>query len=201
MSGATSVRSVRPADAPGLRRVYAPFVRDTAVTFETDPPSVESMRERVTAHLAADEHPRLVCELDGVAGYAYGGRLRDRPAYRWAVETTVYVDPEAQRRSVGSALCGALLSALRLQGYRAAYAAVALPNPASVGFHEALGFERVGTFEAVGYKRGAWHDVGWYRRELAGVDDDPDPPTPTSLVRGTGGWRATIDAVADGIDR
>ncbi|ELZ27225.1 GCN5-related N-acetyltransferase [Halogeometricum pallidum JCM 14848] len=180
---ALRIRPVDPGDAAAIRDIYAPFVEGTAVTFSDEVPSVEAMREKVRAKLAADAYPWYVVETgEGVVGYAYGGTLRERDAYQWAVETSVYVDPDAQRGGVGSALYERLFETLRAQGYVAAYAALGMPNPESVAFHEATGFDHLGTFPEAGFKLGAWHDVEWYRRALREAPADPDPPRPVSAV-------------------
>lgn len=177
------IRPVDPGDAEAVRDIYAPFVEETAVTFTDEVPSVEETRGKIRRKLAADAYPWYVAETGaGVVGYAYGGRLRDRPAYRWTVETSVYVDPDAHRGGVGTALYERLLGTLRAQGYVAAYAALGMPNPESAAFHEATGFEHLGTFPDAGFKLGAWHDVEWYRRPLREAPEDPDPPRPVSAV-------------------
>ena len=149
----TTLRPARGDDADQIAAIYAPYANSTAVSFAYRAPTAEEYRERIrtiTARL-----PWLVCERDGiVAGYAYAGPHRVSPAYRWSVETSIYVHPEHQRTGVGRALYTALLEALRLLGYHRAYAGVTDPNPASVSLHEAVGFERFGTFEGVGYKLG-----------------------------------------------
>jgi len=119
-----------------------------------------------------------------VVGYAYGSRLRDRPAYRWTVETSVYVDRDAQRSGIGTRLYDRLLDTLREQGYCAAYAALGMPNPESAAFHERHGFERVGEFPAAGFKLGEWRDVVWYHRRLREPDGEPDDPRPVSAGDG-----------------
>ena len=169
-----SLRVATPADAPAIQRIYAPHVEETAVSFATTVPSVEALERKIGATLR--QNPWLVCERDGdVVGYAYAGPFRERDAYRWTTETSVYVDREAHREGVGRALYGALLDLVNAQGYASACGVVTLPNPASVGLHESLGFEHVGTFEDVGYKHGAWHDVGWWRLRLPSPAA-PDPP-------------------------
>ncbi|SFR40565.1 phosphinothricin acetyltransferase [Halogeometricum rufum] len=183
-----TVRPAEPADASAIRDIYAPFVRETPVTFATEVPSVDAMREKIRRKLSADAYPWYVATLETdaadrrVVGYAYGGSLRERDAYQWAVETSVYVDPAVQRGGVGSALYGRLFETLREQGYVAAYAALAAPNPESAAFHEAVGFDHLGRFPAAGFKLGAWHDIEWYRRPLREAPADPDPPRPVSAA-------------------
>jgi phosphinothricin acetyltransferase len=178
MSG--TLRMATSSDAPAIQRIYAPYVEETSITFETTVPAVETVEAKLSETLRRD--PWLVCERDdGVVGYAYAGPLRERDAYRWAVELSVYVDSSAQRESVGYTLYDALLALLTAQGYASTYGGVTLPNPASVALHERCGFEHVGTFPDVGYKHGDWHDVGWWRRRLT-APAAPDPPRPIDTL-------------------
>jgi L-amino acid N-acyltransferase YncA len=172
------IRRARAEDGAGCAAIYAPFVTETAVSFETEPPTAAQMAERIVTCLRT--HPWLVAEDgDELLGYAYATTHRQRPAYQWAAEVSVYVAPRAQRRGLGRALYGRLLTDLAACGYRLALAGVTLPNPASVALHEAMGFEPVGVYRGVGYKLGAWHDVGWWQHALgAGTVDDPAPPEP-----------------------
>lgn len=187
---------IRLADeraAAAVQAIYAPYVRETAISFETEPPSVEEIAARMRAVLAYA--PWLVCEREGrVVAYAYAGRFHARAAYQWTVETTVYVDGAHRRAGVGRALYGALLDALRLQGFRTAVGIIAVPNPPSVGLHERLGFRRDGLLPAIGYKRGRWHDVGWWRLELQTLGDPPEPPRSLGAVVGTTAWKACLAA-------
>jgi phosphinothricin acetyltransferase len=184
-----TIRAARPGDAAGIRDIYAPFVRDSPVTFRTEVPSEEDVAEKLREKRAADEYPWYVATVDPegkVVGYAYASRLRERAAYRWTAETSVYVARDSHRAGVGTRLYDRLLGTLRRQGYCSAYAAIATPNPGSVAFHESRGFERVGVFPDSGFKLGAWHDVVWYRRELRAPDGEPADPKPVSAVEGEG---------------
>lgn len=148
---------------------------NTAISFEEAVPSVEQMRERIATTLQT--YPYLVAVQEGrVVGYAYASQHRARAAYRWAVDVTVYV-AEGQRRSgVGRQLYDVLLPVLSRLGYRSAYAGISLPNEGSVGLHERLGFQHIGTFPQVGFKLYAWYDVGYWRFELG--DGTPYPQDP-----------------------
>ena len=166
------VRDATPADGLACAELYAPYVRDTAVTFELEPPSAAEMAERIA--LAQREHAWLVAEDgDGLVGYAYAGPFKARPAYRWACEVSVYIDAGRRRSGAGRKLYEALLARLRERGFRRASAGMTLPNQASQGLHAALGFVPVGTFHRVGWKHGAWHDVAWTELDLGG-DDPPE---------------------------
>lgn len=169
---------VRPAgrgDAPEIRAIYAPLVTGSAVSFEEEVPSTGAIARRM---VAAPLLPWLVAEAGGqVAGYAYAGRYRSRPAYRWSAECSVYVAASFRRRGVGAALYRELIAAVRSLGYVSLFAGIALPNPASVALHEALGFRPAGVHRAAGYKLGRWHDVGWWSLTLpAALPDSPAPP-------------------------
>src|SRR5262245_14576811 len=162
---ARQIRVATPADADQIQAIYAPVVRDTAISFEYEPPTVDEMAQRMVGTLST--HPYLVCEEDGrVLGYIYAGALRTRAAYGWSAESTVYVDSRTHRSGVGRALYEALLSILRRQGFHGVFAGVTLPNANSVGLHEALGLRSLGVYQDVGFKHGRWHDVGWWRLGL-----------------------------------
>lgn len=183
----TRVRLARPGDAAEVARIYAPYVA-TPVSFEKEPPAVEEMARRIAKTL--ERYPWLVAEREGrTVGYAYAAPHRTRPAYRWSAETSVYVDAEAHRRGVGSALYRPLLAILRLQGQVSAYAGITLPNPASVRLHEAIGFTPVGVYRAVGYKDGAWHAVGWWELQLREPPSSPREPLALAEARALPGWR------------
>lgn len=159
-------------DASACAEIYAPFVLDTAISFEERAPDAAELAERIAE--TSRRYPWLVAEDAGrVIGFAYAGPHRTRAAYRWAADVTVYVAPGQQRRGVGRKLYEALLERLANQGVRIACAGITLPNPPSVALHEALGFEAVGVYRRIGWKAGRWHDVGWWQRELVAPGDDP----------------------------
>jgi phosphinothricin acetyltransferase len=185
------IRLAREADAEGVLAIYGPYVRDTAISFEVEPPVPEEFRQRIRTTLA--HGCWLVCERGGsVAGYAYGGRFHPRAAYQWTVEVTVYVHPDHQRRGVGLGLYTALLEVLRLQGFHSAVGIITLPNPASLGLHERLSFRPAGVLHAVGYKHGCWHDVGWWQRALQEGGPAPDVPRPVQDLVGTPPWQGAL---------
>ena len=164
-------------DAAGVADIYRPAVESSIATFEEVPPSAEEMEARMRATLART--PWLVMD-DGrsVSGYAYAAQHRERPGYRWAVDISVYVAPDLQGRGIGRRLYDELLAILRRQRFVNAYAGVALPNPASVALHEAIGMERIGVYERVGYKLGTWVDVAWYGMHLVEPTTEPMEPIP-----------------------
>jgi L-amino acid N-acyltransferase YncA len=166
------IRAATPADAQGCLDIYAPYVRETAISFEAEPPTVEEMARRITE--AQRAHAWLVLEDGGqVAGYAYGGSFMARAAYRYACSVSVYLAQDRRRTGAGRALYEALLTRLTERGFRVAMAGIALPNPASEGLHRALGFDPVGTYRRVGWKFDAWHDVAWCQRPLGNEDGPP----------------------------
>lgn len=156
------IRRATTADAPSIADIYRPYVTDTAISFEETPPdAVEIARRMESAHLW------LVDQADGVIrGYAYGTPWRSRPAYRFTVETTVYVAADHHGRGVGRGLYEELLAQLGALGFVTAVAGITLPNEQSVEFHRAFGFTDVGTFPKVGFKFDTWYDTGWMSREL-----------------------------------
>lgn len=173
-------------DAEQVREVYAPYCA-TPISFELVPPGVQEMQGRLAKVLS--QYPWLLCEHGGeVVGYAYGTQHRERAAYGWSVDTTVYVRQGCQRSGIGRALYTSLLALLPLQGYVNAYAGVTLPNPASVGLHEAMGFQPVGVYRQVGFKCGAWHDVAWFHRPLQIRPHEPPPPKRLEELQHTAEW-------------
>ena len=170
-----TIRDATAADAAACAAIYAPYVLQTTVSFELEPPTAVDMAERIAA--AQVRHAWLVLEEVGrVVGYAYANRFSARPAYRWSVEVSIYLERGRQRAGGGRQLYEALLQRLAERGYRRAMAGMSLPNDASVGFHRALGFTPVGVYERVGWKHGAWRDVAWMQRTIADGDDPPGEP-------------------------
>jgi len=162
-------------DAPRVLEIYAPIVRETIISFELAAPTGQEMRDRIVSTLEA--LPWLVYERDAaLLGYAYATRHRERLAYQWSVDVSCYVHAEARRGGIGKALYGALFGILRAQGFQNAYAGITLPNEASVRLHEAMGFKPVGVYRGVGYKLGAWRDVGWWHCSLGAAPDEPRAP-------------------------
>ena len=178
VSGSTPpvVRRATPEDATACQAIYAPYVRDTVISLEADPPDVEVMRGRIEH--ALDTHDWLVLEVDGeIRGYAYAGPYRTRAAYRWACEVSVYLEQGRRRTGAGRTLYEALFARLVDRGYLTALAGMTLPNPASEGLHRSLGFDDVGTWRRIGWKFGSWHDVLWMQRPLATGDEPPAEPS------------------------
>jgi len=163
-------------DAAACAAIYAPHVEDSAVSFEERVPDAADLAARIERYGAS--HAWLAAEAGGeVVGYAYATAFNERPAYRWSTSVSVYVAEAARGQGVGRTLYETLFARLRERGFRMACAGVTLPNEASVGLHETLGFERVGVNREIGWKEGAWRDVGWFQLELAPAPDGP-PPEP-----------------------
>jgi L-amino acid N-acyltransferase YncA len=175
------IRFAADTDVAGIREIYAPVIEETAISFEIVVPTHEELTQRVAD--TAPQYPWLVAADDAVnqqvLGYAYGHRFAERAAYAWSVETSIYVRDTARGQGVGTTLYGTLLALLAAQGYQQAFAGITLPNPASVGLHEAMGFLRIGTYHDVGFKFDTWHDVGWWQRGL--TENREAPRTPATV--------------------
>ena len=172
------IRLALPSDGAAIAAVYRPYVEDSPISFEETAPDAAEMARR----LAGDQpgfHPWLVAEEeDRLLGYAASSPFRTRRAYRWIVETGIYLTADAHGRGFGRRLLGALLQLLERQNYVAAIGAIALPNEASVALHEKLGFAYAGAYRQVGFKMGRWLDVGLWQKELAPRGNPPAEPLP-----------------------
>lgn len=186
-----TVRLVREADARAVLAIYSPVVRETAVSFELEPPSLAVFRTRIAS--VSENYPWLVAATDDtIAGYAYATSFRSRPAYRWSVETSVYVAAQFREQGVAGTLYRSLIATLRLLRYHNIYAAITLPNEASIKLHENLGFERIGIFKSAGYKFARWHDVGWWQLQLDDESAAPAPPLRPHDLMQTDTWRQAL---------
>jgi phosphinothricin acetyltransferase len=187
------IRLAHSGDGAPVAAIYAPYVTGASTSFEYAPPDAAEMAGRIASTLA--HTPYLVLESGGeVLGFAYASKHRERAAYQWSVDVSVYVHERAHRRGLGRALYASLLALLRLQGFYAAHAGITLPNPASVGLHEALGFQPVGVYRSVGFKRGAWHDVGWWQLPLRERAGTPDPPRSLAEAQRDPEWGRALAA-------
>jgi len=168
-----TIRFARIEDAEEILAIYAPYILETAVTFEYAVPTAAAFRARMEGMM--HDYPYFVYEEAGeILGYAYAHRQMERAAYDWTAELTVYLKRGAAGRGIGARLYGAVLALLRLQNIRNAYALVVSPNSPSEALHERMGFERVAFFPAMGYKMGAWRDIIWYGKILCG-EEHPAP--------------------------
>ncbi|MCB9849287.1 MAG: N-acetyltransferase [Phycisphaerales bacterium] len=181
------IRLANETDAAACQRIYAPIVRDTAISFEEAIPTDDEMARRIGTTLAF--FPWLVC-CDGdakgpVVAYAYAGPHRTRAAYRWTVESAIYIATEHRGRGIGRRLYETLFEILRRQGYRMVVAGATLPNPASVALHERLGFKTVGVFQNIGFKFNQWYDTRWFEYDLKTKHAPREPiPLPDLLKTG-----------------
>ena len=175
------IRLATREDSPQIAAIYRPFCEDSCISFETEAPDAAEFAQRIER--IGKRFPWLVDDREGVvAGYAYASPHRERAAYRWVVEVTVYIHEQFRGKGVGTALYAELFTRLRAQNLSKAYAGILVPNPASQAFHESMGFRLVGVYEKVGYKLGAWRDVGWWVLTLqpeAVPPAEPLPPAPT----------------------
>jgi L-amino acid N-acyltransferase YncA len=190
------LRFATPDDAAACLKIYSPIVSDTTISFELDPPSIDTMRERIEAK--QQSFPWLVAEkVDGdsvtVVGYAYAGQWRERQAYRWTVELAVYVAPSSQRAGVGKLLYTNLIALLRVQRFANAIAVISLPNDASIAFHHRLGFKTIGVFPRVGCKFDRWLDVAFLQLDLCQTHANAAPQPPLSVAESQLGWKQIID--------
>jgi L-amino acid N-acyltransferase YncA len=168
-------------DADQIVEIYAPYVLNTNISFETVVPTVEEMQKRIESVLTAN--PWIVLEEDGlILGYAYATKHRERAGYRWSVDSSIYVRQGLRGKGIGKALYSALLPILKLQGYYNVYAGICLPNEASVGIHESFGFMKIGHYSKVGYKSGQWLDTGWWGLSLREPAAEPAEPIPLSAL-------------------
>ena len=169
------IRHADAADAAGCLAIYGPFADATAVSFEGPAPTLDEFAQRMAR--IARTHAFLVAEHEGhIAGFAYAGVHRERPAYRWSAEVSVYLGEDHRGQGLGRALYGALFPLLEEQGYRTLLAGVSLPNPASIALHRSLGFEDVGVYRRIGWKAGSWRDVAWLALQLGADTFETEPP-------------------------
>lgn len=181
MSVTKTIRFATKADAAAILEIYGEYIRNTAVTFEIEVPTVEAFAERIEKITAS--FPWLVCEIDGeLAGYAYAAKHGERAAYRWSADLSVYINEKYHRNHIATALYTALLELLRMQGYYTVYAGVSIPNPQSEAFHTAFGFRNAGEFKNVGYKLGAWHGVAWFELAITKYDEEPEETVPIGAL-------------------
>jgi L-amino acid N-acyltransferase YncA len=169
------IRKVSLEDATAIAKIYEPYVTRTAVSFESVAPDSDEMAGRISR--VTEMYPWLVAEDDeGIAGYAYVSRHRDRHVYQWAIDSSVYIDPSRQRSGLGRRLYTELFGIAKRQGFTNVFAGITLPNEASVGLHRAMGFELVGIYKRIGFKFGAWHDTSWWQLSWPTEEDSPSDP-------------------------
>lgn len=191
MTANRKIRLAYESDSKSILDIYAPFITDTAITFECEVPTIEEFMNRMSS--IQEKYPWLVCEIDGIiVGYAYASQYSGRAAYDWSVDFSIYINPNYHGKKIGRALYSSLFELVKLQGYYNAYAGIALPNMKSKSFHEAFGFKMVGVYKNVGYKHGKWHDVGWYALDIAEHIKSPVKPKTINEICNTPEFEAII---------
>ncbi|WP_373485582.1 GNAT family N-acetyltransferase [Acetobacterium malicum] len=177
MQADITIRIAKAADIEEILAIYAPYVKETAITFEYTVPTLEEFRERMTKTLM--KYPYLVAMQEAeILGYAYASEFKNRAAYDWAVETTIYVKQDSRKSGVGKKLYQALEEVLKQQNICNLYACIAYPNPGSIGFHEHLGYQTIGHFSKCGYKFETWYDMIWMEKMIADHMIKPQPFIP-----------------------
>ena len=178
------IRSALSSDASSILDIYAPYIANTAVSFETEVPSVEDFTQRIMGN--QESCPWLVYESGGlIAGYAYASKHRDRAAYQWSLESSVYVNEGFRQQGIATKLYQTLFQILKYQGCRNLYAGITLPNEKSVNFHQKMGFNKIADYKNIGYKFNRWHTVGWYELQLNDYSDAPAPFIKWSQIEST----------------
>lgn len=187
-----SMASIRPAtsaDSAAILAIYVPYVNETAISFEEPAPTLAEFTARVASICA--EYPYLVAEENGeIVGYAYAHRHKERAAYGWNAELSVYLAPAAQGKGLGKALYGALMAILARQNVRNVYGCVTMPNEKSTALHHSLGFTDAGVWHASGFKHGKWRDVAWFEKTIAPLSVPPEPFVPVTALDST-----AVDAI------
>ena len=161
-----NIKPAKPDDAEAILNIYAPYITDTCVSFETEVPTIAEFTERMNNIIKS--YPYLVCEIGGdIVGYAYASRHRERAAYKYSADVSIYIKPEYQRKGIGKALYTKLFELLREREIYTVYAGITLPNDSSAALHKSLGFKEVGIYHNVGYKFGKWLDVLWLEKPIS----------------------------------
>lgn len=168
-----TIRFANSNDCPSILKIYSQYIH-TPITFEYTLPAQQEFTERIAA--ISSTYPYLVCEENNtITGYAYAARHRDRAAYQWSAELSIYLDQSSTAKGLGRQLYTTLINILKLQGIRTVYGGVTVPNEKSEAFHKALGFRILGSFHNVGYKDGKWRDVTWFEKEIGDYSTSPQP--------------------------
>ncbi|MGE5630561.1 MAG: N-acetyltransferase family protein [Caulobacteraceae bacterium] len=186
------IRLAKEQDSASLLEIYGPYIKDTSVSFEYEVPSVSEFAKRIQG--VTEKYPWLVCEYDReIVGYAYASKHRERAAYQWSVDVSVYINPNYHRMHIATALYTALTELLKLQGYYNAYAGITSPNAKSEGFHQSFGFEPIAVYHNVGYKFDIWHDVRWFELALSEYSKKPEAPKAITELTGTKQYEEIIE--------
>jgi phosphinothricin acetyltransferase len=187
-----TIRLAHTEDAADILAIYRPFIELTSVSFELNVPSMEEMKNRIRK--TYPRYPWLVCtHQEKVIGYAYAGLHRKREAYQWTTEVSVYVHDDYRKKKIGSALYSALLDILKLQGFISILAGITIPNPGSISFHKAFGFEFFARYENVGYKFGNWHATEWYQISFLKGSQSPQKLIPITEITNSKDYNDIIE--------
>lgn len=155
-----NIRHIKPEDAQAVLDIYAPYVEHTHISFEYEVPTLADFAQRIAT--ITKDYTWLVCEHNGrIIGYAYGGQHRARTAYKWSVESAIYMAQDFCGKGAGKLLYQQLFELLKQQGYINVFAGMTLPNEKSEALHRSCGFQEIGIFKNIGYKNNQWHDVKW----------------------------------------
>lgn len=169
------IRLATEADSVSILEIYAPFIRDTVITFENEVPTITEFKRRIFD--IQKKYPWLVCEINGnIVGYAYASQFNDRAAYDWSSDFSIYINPQYQGKKIGKALYYCLFELSKLQGYCNAYAGVTLPNIKSERLHQSFGFNSIGVYQNAGFKLGNWYDVKWFGIKIKDYPKSPTEP-------------------------
>jgi len=184
MKNAIKFQLITPNDAQAALDIYAYYVNNTSITFETVVPSLEEFGKRIDD--VSKNYPWLVCLQDGkMVAYAFAKIHRPTGAYLWSPEVTIYVANDFQGKGIGRKLYEALFAILKLQGFYTVFAGVVVPNPKSIGLHKALGFEEIGLFKNIGFKLGSWHSAQWFQKSLDQTELIPKQPKSILEISGS----------------
>lgn len=170
-----SFELAKASDAEEILNIYGPYIKNTAITFEYDVPSIEEFQDRIQT--ITSKYPWIVCRVNGeIAGYAYANQFRTRAAFNWAVESSIYISPNYHGRGIATMLYNKLMNLLSYQGFHHIYAFISMPNESSVALHNKLGFERIGLYENSGFKHGKWYSLLALNKQLKPSHE------PTSII-------------------
>ena len=175
------IRPAHAGDAPALLEIYRPYVLHTAITFEYEVPSISEFEDRIKK--ISSRYPYLVAEEnDKIIGYAYASSFKERAAYDWTAETSIYIDENRKSIGAGTALYESLEARMKLQNVTNLCACIAYPNPKSISFHEKFGYKTVAHFHQCGYKFNLWHDMIWMEKFIGEHTSEPNNFIPASRI-------------------
>jgi phosphinothricin acetyltransferase len=191
MNSSINIRLATEDDSAAMLAIYSEYIRNTAISFEYEVPSVSEFSNRIKN--VTEKYPWLICEVNGeCVGYAYASKHRERSAYQWSVDYSIYLKPEYYARHIATALYTALTELIRMQGYYNAYAGVTIPNEKSEGLHESFGFKPVGVYHNAGFKHGKWHDVKWYELTISEHASNPEATKTIDQIKQTEAYQNII---------